>query len=310
MEVIEFPGYIEEEKLFIADRFLIPRQLEENGIDDIGLKFDPEAMKRLIREYTYEAGVRNLEREIGQVCRKIARTKAEGKKYPNEVTGSLVEKYLGPPQFFLTEAERKDEVGVATGLAWTENGGEIMFIEVAILEGKGNLQITGQVGDVMQESAQAALSYLKSRAGVLGIDIEVFERLDIHLHLPEGAIPKDGPSAGITLCTAMVSAFTGRPIYKHLAMTGEITLRGRVLPIGGAREKLLAAYRVGIKTVLIPERNLKDLIDVPKIARDALKIIPVTNMDQVLQQALSPDVVITPPRPRLRVDENEENEGA
>ena len=247
--------------------------------------------------------MRNLEREIGKVCRKVARTKAERKKFPVEITNQLIEKYLGPPQFFLTEAERKDEVGVATGLAWTENGGEILSIEVAVLEGKGNLQITGQVGDVMQESAQAALSYLKSRANILGIDGEVFERMDIHLHLPEGAIPKDGPSAGISLCTALVSAFTGRPIYKNVAMTGEITLRGRVLTIGGAREKLLAAYRAGIKTVLIPERNLKDLVDVPKTARDSLKIIPVTHMDQVLKVALSPLVTVEPPKPRVRTEE-------
>jgi ATP-dependent Lon protease len=303
MEVIDFSGYIEEEKLFIADRFLIPRQMEENGIEEIGLRFSDDSIKRMIREYTYEAGVRNLEREIGKVCRKVARTKAERRKFPTEITGPLVEKYLGPPQFFMTEAERKDEVGVATGLAWTENGGEILSIEVAVLEGKGNLQITGQVGDVMQESAQAALSYLKSRANVLGIDGEVFERLDIHLHLPEGAIPKDGPSAGITLCTALVSAFTGRPIFKDVAMTGEITLRGRVLTIGGAREKLLAAYRAGIKTVLIPERNVKDLVDLPKTARDALKIIPVNHMDQVLKVALSPMVTVEPPRPRVRAEE-------
>jgi ATP-dependent Lon protease len=282
--------------------------MEENGIEEIGLKFSDESIKRMIREYTYEAGVRNLEREIGKVCRKVARTKAERRKFPTEITAPLVEKYLGPPQFFMTEAERKDEVGVATGLAWTENGGEILSIEVAVLEGKGNLQITGQVGDVMQESAQAALSYLKSRASMLGIDGEVFERLDIHLHLPEGAIPKDGPSAGITLCTALVSAFTGRPIYKDVAMTGEITLRGRVLTIGGAREKLLAAYRAGIKTVLIPERNVKDLVDLPKTARDALKIIPVDHMDQVLSVALSPDVMVEPPRPRVRAEEMVESE--
>lgn len=303
MEVIDFSGYIEEEKLFIADRYLIPRQIEENGIDEIGLKFSDDSVKRIIREYTYEAGVRNLEREIGKICRKVARTKAEKRKLPTEITAAHVEKYLGPPQFFMTEAERKDEVGVGTGLAWTENGGEILSIEVAVLEGKGNLQITGQVGDVMQESAQAALSYLKSRANLLGIDIEVFERLDIHLHLPEGAIPKDGPSAGITLCTALVSAFTGRPIYKDVAMTGEITLRGRVLAIGGAREKLLAAYRAGIKTVLIPDRNMKDLVDLPKNAKQALKIIPVGHMDQVLKIALSPKVTVEPPRPRVRTEE-------
>ncbi len=306
MEIIEFPGYIEEEKLVIADKYLIPRQVQENGIDEIALKFSVEAVKRIIREYTYEAGVRNLEREIGRVCRKVARLKAEGKPTPELVTAELIEKFLGPPQFFETLAEREDEVGLSTGLAWTENGGEIMFVEVAVLEGKGGMQITGQVGEVMQESAQAALSYLKSRAPLLEIDPDVFERLDIHMHLPEGAIPKDGPSAGITLCTALVSAFTGRPVYKDVAMTGEITLRGRVLPVGGVREKVLAAYRAGCKTVLIPEKNQKDLVDVPKQALKELKIIPVNHMDQVLEIALSPEVLAEPPRPRPRREEGEE----
>jgi ATP-dependent Lon protease len=306
MEVIEFPGYIEEEKLIIAEKYLIPRQLEENGIHDTGLKFETESLQKIIREYTYEAGVRNLEREIGRVCRKVARLKAEGKKYPESVTGELIEKFLGPPQFFLTLAERKDEVGVATGLAWTENGGEIMFVEVAILEGKGGMQITGQVGDVMQESAQAGLSYLKSRASVLGIDPDVFDRLDIHVHLPEGGIPKDGPSAGITMTSAIISAFTGRPMLKDVAMTGEITLRGRVLPIGGLREKVLAAHRAGIKTVIIPERNVKDMVDVPKQVQKDLKIVPVAHMDQVLEIALSSEVTIEPPRPRKPAREEEE----
>jgi ATP-dependent Lon protease len=303
MEVIEFPGYIEEEKLEIASRFLIPRQIQENGIEDVKLQFETKTLQKIIREYTYEAGVRNLEREIGRICRKIARLKAEQKRYPESVSESLVEKLLGPPQFLQTEAERQDEVGVATSLAWTENGGEIMPVEVAILEGKGSLQMTGQLGEVMQESVQAALTYVKSRAAMFDIDLEIFERLDIHVHMPEGAIPKDGPSAGITMATAMLSALTGRPIHKEVGMTGEITLRGRVLPIGGVREKVLAAHRAGLKTVILPEKSTKDLIDVPKVVRTALKIIPVAHMDQVLEIALSPEVVAEPPRPRKRSDE-------
>ncbi len=307
MEVIEFPGYIEEEKMAIADRYLIPRQMEENGMDESGLRFSAAAMQRIIREYTYEAGVRNLEREIGRVIRKVARLKAEKKEFPTIITPGMVEKFLGPPEYFLTEAERQDEVGVATGLAWTENGGEIMAVEVALLEGKGSLQITGQVGEVMQESAQAALTYLKSRAHLLDIDPDIFEKLDIHIHLPEGAIPKDGPSGGITMCAALASAFTGRRVYREVAMTGEITLRGRVLMVGGVREKVLAAHRAGEKVVMIPERNLKDLVDVPKRARNELKIIPVTHMDEVLNIALEPQPSVEPVRPRRRDQgENEE----
>jgi ATP-dependent Lon protease len=308
LEVIEFPGYIEEEKLIIADRFLIPRQLEETGIDTLGLNFSLEALQRIIREYTYEAGVRNLEREIGRICRKVARWKAEEKRHPTVIAPDLIEKFLGPQQFFQTEAERQDEVGVATSLAWTENGGEIMSIEVAVLDGKGNLQMTGQIGDVMQESGQAALTYVKSRAAQLGIDLEVFERMDIHVHMPEGAIPKDGPSAGITLATALISALTGRPVYKEVGMTGEITLRGRVLPIGGLREKVLAAHRAGLKVVLVPEKNIKDLVDVPKKVREDLKIIPLQHMDQVLDLAIAPDPVLEPPRPRRRPDEQLQEE--
>src|SRR5512133_3641146 len=246
MEVIEFPGYIEEEKLEIATRYLIPRQLEENGVEGLGIIFDPSALRRIIREYTYEAGVRNLEREIGRVCRKLARMKAEGRKYPTIVTADSIEKFLGPQQVFQPEAELYDEVGVVTSLAWTENGGEIMPVEVAVLEGKGGLQMTGQMGEVMQESGQAALTYIKSRAPALGIDLDVFERMDIHVHMPEGGIPKDGPSAGVTMATAIISALTGRPVFRHVGMTGEITLRGRVLPIGGVREKVLAAHRAGL----------------------------------------------------------------
>ncbi len=306
MEIIEFPGYIEEEKLEIANRFLIPRQIEENGIEALEVKFEENAIRRIVREYTYEAGVRNLEREIGRVSRKIARMKAEGKKYPTAIAADGIEKLLGPQQVFPSEAERADEVGVATSLAWTESGGEIMAVEVAVLEGKGSMQMTGQMGEVMQESGQAALTYIKSRAAALKIDMDAFERFDIHIHMPEGGIPKDGPSAGITMATAIISALTGRPVFKHVGMTGEITLRGRVLPIGGVREKVLAAHRAGLKTVLLPEKNLKDLVDLPKTAKTELKIVPIKHMDDVLDFALSKQVVNPPPKPRKRGEEQSE----
>lgn len=286
MEVIEFLGYVEEEKVEIAKRFLIPRQLEENGLVDSDIKFIDQALQRIIREYTYEAGVRNLEREIGHICRKIARLKAEKRRFPSLITALSVERFLGPPQFFNLEAERQDEVGVATAVAWTENGGEIMPVEVLLMEGKGNLQITGQIGNVMQESAQAAFSYLKSRSKQLGLESNSYENIDIHIHIPEGAIPKDGPSAGITIATALISAFTGQPVNKDVCMSGEITLRGRVLPIGGVREKVLAAHRSGLKTVILPRRNQKDLVDIPKRARNELNIVMVEHMDQVLGIAM------------------------
>ncbi len=296
MEVIEFSGYIEEEKIEIARKFLIPRQLEETGLDSDNIAFYDKALIKIIREYTYEAGVRNLEREIGSVLRKIARLKTEKTDYPKRITPESIRKFLGPQQMFDTEAEGEDEVGVATALAWTENGGEIMPVEVLILEGKGNLQITGQIGDVMQESAQAALSYIKSRAELLQIDSDLFENIDVHLHVPEGAIPKDGPSAGITITTSMISALTGRPSYHLVGMTGEITLRGRILPVGGIREKVLAAYRVGLNKVIIPERNEKDLEDVPKSVLDAIKLVLVKHMDDVLPVALhDPD---SPKKPK------------
>ncbi len=297
MEVIEFPGYIEEEKLEIARRFLLPRQMEESGLEEDEVRFTDQAVRRVIRDYTYEAGVRNLERELGRVCRKVARLKSESRHFPTRIMPATVEKFLGPPQFFETEAERQDEIGVATAMAWTENGGEIMPVEVLILEGKGNLQVTGQVGEIMQESAQAALSYMKSRSRELNLDPEDYERLDVHIHIPEGAIPKDGPSAGITIATALISAFTERPARREVGMTGEITLRGRVLPVGGVREKVLAAHRAGLKTIIMPERNVKDLIDVPKKVRDDLKIVPVTHMDEVLEVALNV-VEVKPPRKR------------
>lgn len=288
MEVIEFPGYYEEEKLEIARRFLITRQLAESSLETNEVTITEPGLRKLIREYTYEAGVRNLEREIGKLFRKTARLKSEKKAYHKRITEEQIEKFLGPPEFQMMEAEQQDEIGVATAIAWTENGGEIMPVEVLLMDGKGSLQITGQVGDIMQESAQAALSYLKSRAEPLGIDSSVFEQLDVHIHVPEGAIPKDGPSAGITIASSLISAFTMRKIYKHVGMTGEITLRGKVLPVGGIREKVLAAHRSGLKTVLLPERNKKDLHDIPKKVRGDTRIIFVSHMDQVLELALEP----------------------
>jgi ATP-dependent Lon protease len=299
MEVIEFPGYIEEEKIEIARRFLIPRQIEENGLDGEDIRFSEQALQRLIREYTYEAGVRNLEREIGRICRKIARRKAEKKEYPTQIGTSSIDPFLGPPQFFGLDAEREDEIGVATAVAWTANGGEIMPVEVLLVEGKGNLQLTGQLGDIMQESAQAALTYLKSRSEQWDIDVGVYESTDIHLHIPEGAIQKDGPSAGITIATALTSAFSEIKVHHEVGMTGEITLRGRVLPVGGVKEKVLAAHRSGLKTFLIPRKNLKDLVDIPKKAREAIDIIPVDHMDDVLAEALC-----------LPEDEDSDNEDA
>ncbi|MEA3326366.1 MAG: endopeptidase La [Chloroflexota bacterium] len=286
MEVIEFSGYIEEEKLEIAKRFLIPRQFEETGLQEEDISFYEQALLKIVREYTYEAGVRNFEREIGRVLRKIARLKTEDQDYPKRITQQAIRRFLGPRQFFQNEAEGEDEVGVATALAWTENGGEIMPVEVLILEGKGTLKITGQVGDVMRESAQAALSYIKSRAEILKIESDRFENVDVHLHVPEGAIPKDGPSAGITITTAMISAFTNRPSYHLVGMTGEITLRGRILPVGGIREKVLASHRAGLKKVIFPERNEKDLEDVPKDVLKEMELITVRHMDEVLPVAL------------------------
>jgi len=288
MEIVEFPGYIEEEKVEIAKKFLISRQLDEAGLEEGELAFTEKALRLIINEYTYEAGVRNLEREIGRVCRKLARLKAEGKNYPRRILDTALEKYLGPPEYSTTDAETEDEIGVATSIAWTMAGGDIMPIEVALTEGKGNLQITGQIGDVMQESAQAAMTYLKSKAKLLEINPEVFENIDVHIHVPEGAIPKDGPSAGITLATAVISAFTRRKVRKDVCMTGEVTLRGRVLAIGGVRNKVLAAHRNGLKTVILPEKNRKDLVDVPKKALADLNIVLVKTMDEVLNEALLP----------------------
>jgi ATP-dependent Lon protease len=289
MEVIEFPGYIEEEKLAIARRFLVPRQLTENGLDNNAkLHFSDEALRHIIREYTYEAGVRNLEREVANVCRKVARRVADSKPVPHRVTAQSLVKYLGPPQFTYGLAEKEDEIGVAMSVAWTEAGGDIMPVEVTLMEGKGSLMLTGQLGEIMQESAQAALSYARSHAKELGIKERNFDRLDIHIHVPEGAIPKDGPSAGITMSTALVSALTKRPIRHDVGMTGEITLRGRVLPIGGFKEKVLSAHRAGLKTVILPKRNEKDMVEIPNKVKRDLEFIFVERMDEVLAVALLP----------------------
>jgi ATP-dependent Lon protease len=288
LEIIEFPGYVEEEKRSIARKFLIPRQLAENGLEGSGVVLTDQAVSRIIRSYTYEAGVRNLEREIAHVFRKAARRKAEGKRLPARIGAEALHRYLGPPQYTPLEAEKEDEVGVVTAVAWTEAGGDTMPIEVSLVPGKGGLQITGQVGEVMQESAQAAMSYLKSRAKPLAVDYDRFDKTDTHIHIPEGSIPKDGPSAGISLATALISAFTGRKVHKEVGMTGEITLRGRVLPVGGIKEKVLAAHRAGLKRVILPRRNDKDLVDVPKSARRDLRFVFVEHMDAVLAEALFP----------------------
>ncbi|MDA8188732.1 MAG: endopeptidase La [Dehalococcoidales bacterium] len=290
MEIIEIPGYTEEEKLQIAERYLVPKQIEAHGITSDQVKFTHNALRSIIREYTKEAGVRNLEREIASVIRKIARRIAEGKQKPVVVRQSDLHQYLGPTRYLFGSAQETDEVGVATGVAWTPVGGDTIFVEVNAMEGRPELILTGQLGEVMQESAKAALSYARSRAKELGIDPKVFENHAVHIHVPAGAIPKDGPSAGITMATALISAFTGRPVSKDVAMTGEITLRGRVLPIGGVKEKMLAAHAAGIRTFILPEKNSKDLEEVPKTVTKNMNVILVKDMDEVLNVALLRDV--------------------
>ena len=288
MEVIHIAGYTEEEKLGIAKKYLIPRQMTENGITETDIIFTDKALIQLISQYTRESGLRNLEREIANICRKVARRIAEGRKTTVTVKPSDLQKYLGPPRYLPEEEREKDEVGVATGLAWTETGGDILFIEATTMKGKGGLTLTGHLGEVMKESAQAALSYVRSKAPQLGIKEDVFGKIDIHIHVPAGAIPKDGPSAGVTMATAITSALTGRPVSKDVAMTGEVTLRGRVLPIGGLKEKTLAARRASIKRVIVPKRNSKDIEDIPKAVRKSLEIVYADHMDDVLAAALVP----------------------
>jgi len=287
MEIIRLPGYTEYEKYNIGKKFLVPKQVKLNGLKDTIIRFSKGALLTIIQRYTRESGVRNLEREISSICRKVARDilKQEKDKMYN-ITAKTVQKLLGPPPFRHSQIEEKDQIGLVTGLAWTQVGGELLVVESLIMPGKGKNLVTGKLGDVMKESAQAAVSYVRSRAQQLMIDEDFYKKYDLHIHIPEGAIPKDGPSAGITMCTAIVSTLTRRPVHRDLAMTGEITLRGRILPIGGLKEKILAAHRGGIKKILIPQENKKDLKDIPKGISKQLEIVPVEHMDEVLMHAL------------------------
>lgn len=286
MEIISIPGYTEEEKIQIAKRYLIPKQMRDHGLNDKQIIFSEGTLQKVISDYTREAGVRNLERNIAGLCRKVARQIVQNKKSSVKVTAQNLHTFLGAPKFRRRQAEGKAEVGVTTGLAWTEVGGEVLNTEVSVMKGKGKLLLTGQLGEVMRESAQAGFSYIRTRVKELGIDEEFYEKNDIHIHLPEGAIPKDGPSAGITMATAMVSALTGTPVRNDIAMTGEITLRGRVLPVGGIKEKVLAAHRLGINTIILPKENQRDIDEIPANVKRHLEFILVEHMDQVLDRAL------------------------
>jgi len=287
MEVIPFTGYIEDEKLKIAEQFLVPKQIREHGLSSDNLQLKESAIRKIIREYTREAGVRNLEREIAAICRKVAREVAAGRDGRCTVDEKSVPKYLGQRRFQYGAAEEKDEIAVATGLVYTEFGGDLVAIEVGLMKShEGKLVLTGQLGEVMKESAQAALTYIRSRARELDIDEEFHSRTDVHIHVPAGAVPKDGPSAGVTIAAALASALTRRKVRKDIAMTGEITLRGRVLPVGGLKEKVLAAHRAGIRTVLMPKENLKDLDEIPENVRKEMNCVPVEHVDEVLAAAL------------------------
>jgi ATP-dependent Lon protease len=304
MEVIRLSGYTELEKLEIAKRFLVPKQLKGTGVQQGNLEFTDEGLQSLIQSYTREAGVRNLEREIGNVSRKVARkvvnARGDGKKSAATeiakitLTPETVSEFLGPQKFRDLQCDKMNEVGATVGLAWTEVGGSILTTEAAVMEGKGKLQTTGKLGDVMQESAHAAMSYVRSRAHLLGIPRDFYRNLDIHVHVPEGAIPKDGPSAGITIATSISSALTNIPVRCNVAMTGEITVRGRVLPIGGLKEKLLAAHRQGIYELILPKDNEKDLPDIPENVRKEMTLHFVTNMDEVLKIALEREIIALP----------------
>ncbi len=292
MEVIHLSGYTEDEKVTIAQRHLVPRQLKENGLKPRQVSFSQNALRRVINEYTSEAGLRNFEREIATLCRKVARSIAEGKKGPFVFSRAGLQKYLGVPKFYPEMDQEPSQVGLSTGLAWTQAGGEVLYVEASLIRGKGELIITGQVGDVMQESARAALSYARAYLDAQGVKPSVFENIDIHIHVPAGAIPKDGPSAGIAMATALISAVTERPVDKDVAMTGEITLRGRVLPIGGLKEKALGALRSGIKTVIIPAKNKKELVEIPASIKRKLYFVALHNMNEVL------DIALQAPKPK------------
>jgi ATP-dependent Lon protease len=288
MEVLQLAGYTEQEKIEIAKRFLAPKAIEGAGLTADNIVIKDEAIQTIIQRYTREAGVRNLEREISSICRKVARkVVVEGKEYKEEIASDKVTEHLGVPRFRPSMAEEQNEVGIATGLAWTEVGGELLVSEATLMAGKGKLTLTGKLGDVMQESAQAALSYVRSKASDLNLPEDFHSKIDIHVHVPEGAIPKDGPSAGITMATTLVSALTKIPTRRDVAMTGEITLRGKVLPIGGVKEKVLAAHRAGVTNIVLPRDNEKDLADIPKNVLDSLDIHMVSTMDEVLKIALA-----------------------
>jgi ATP-dependent Lon protease len=292
MEVIEIPGYTSEEKVHIAENFLIPKQIKEQGIDKYNIKFNKDAVLLLIEEYTREAGVRNLERELGNICKKVARDILENKRFSKIITKIKVSDYLGVSKVQPSEIEDKNTVGVATGLAYTSVGGDIIFIEATHYKGSGRLTLTGSLGEVMQESAKAAISYVHSKAQEFGISDSIFSKSDIHIHVPAGAIPKDGPSAGVTITTSLLSALTGIATLRDVGMTGEITLRGRVLPIGGLKEKLLAAKRAGLKKVIIPLKNKKDLEEIPQSILKELKIVFAETIDDVVKNALESDPFI------------------
>jgi len=286
MEVLELPGYTEMEKLHIAKKFLITKQLRENGISKGKLKITDDAILAIVRKYTREAGLRNLEREIGTICRKVARQVIEDDIKRINITPKKLKEFLGTGKFTYEVAEGADEVGVATGLAWTQAGGDVLFVEASLVPGKGNLTLTGKLGDVMQESARAALTYSRAHASSLGVKGNFYETKDIHIHVPAGAIPKDGPSAGVTMTVALASAISGRPVKKNVAMTGEITLRGKVLPVGGIKEKVLAAHRAGVTKVILPEDNEKDLDEIPQQIKDELQFIFVKQIDEVLKETM------------------------
>jgi ATP-dependent Lon protease len=287
MEVISITSYTEEEKMNIAIKYLIPKQIAAHGLQKSNLKFDEQAVRDIINYYTREAGVRSLERQMATVCRKAAKDIILTSKKSIKVTSGTVEKYLGTRKYRYDRANEKDEVGIATGLAWTPVGGDTLSIEVTLMQGNGKLELTGQLGDVMKESARTGVSFIRSKTEQFKIDPDFHNKNDIHIHVPEGAIPKDGPSAGVTLITAMVSALTGIPVKKNVAMTGEITLRGRVLPIGGLKEKVLAAHRAGIDTIIVPIDNKKDIDDIPEVIRKELKFVFAADMDTVLNTALA-----------------------
>jgi len=288
LEILELPGYTRNEKVMIARQFLIPKQIDEHGMTEAQVAFNDSSIGEIIDSYTREAGVRNLEREVGSICRGIAVKVAEGEvKEKIDITAEKVPDFLGPQKFISEMAERTAVPGVATGLAWTAVGGDILFIEATRMPGKSTLMLTGQLGDVMKESAQAATSFVRARAKSYGVDENFLEKADLHIHVPAGAISKDGPSAGVTMFVALTSMLTGIPVRPDVAMTGEITLRGNVLPVGGIKEKLLAAHRAGIKRVILPERNKKDIVDVPDEVKKDLEIIHVTRMDEVLPLVLT-----------------------